>query len=67
MSEQEARALAAEVERTPGQGWLAEVFEGATGGRWYILAGRTSDPLTYFVLRNRRDWERLCELLSDDA
>jgi hypothetical protein len=65
MSEQEARALAADIERTPG--WLAEVFEGATGGRWYIVAGRTADPLTHFILRSVRDWERLCELLRDDA
>ena len=65
MSEQEARALAADIERTPG--WLAEVFEGATSERWYLVVGHVADPGTNFVLRSPRDWERLCELLSDDA
>jgi len=63
MSEQEARALAAEIERTPG--WMAEVFEGATGGRWYLVARHESDPLTQFVMRDPRDWERLQDLLDD--
>jgi hypothetical protein len=53
------------VERAPGQ-WMAEKWEGVNGA-WYVLAGRTADPLTHFVLRGRRDWERLCELLSEDA
>jgi len=63
MSEQEARALAAEIERMPG--WMAEVFEGATGGRWYLVARHESDPLTQFVMRDPRDWERLQDLLDD--
>jgi hypothetical protein len=63
MSEEEARALAAEVARTPG--WMAEVFEGATGGRWYLVTGHESDPLTQFVMRDPRDWERLQDVLDD--
>ncbi len=64
MTEQEARALAEQVERTPG--WMAEVWEGVNG-KWYVLAGREGDPLTHFILRSPRDWERARELLSDDA
>ena len=63
MSEEQARALAADIERTPG--WMAGVFEGATGARWYLVAGHESDPLTQFVLRGSRDWERLQDLLDD--
>ncbi len=62
MSEEQARALAADVERAPG--WLTEIGEGATG-QWYVLARRDTDPLTYFVLRTQRDWEQLHKLLSD--
>ncbi len=64
MNEHEARALADAIERAPG--WMAEVWEGVNG-KWYILAGREGDPLMHFVLRNQRDWERLCELLDDDS
>jgi hypothetical protein len=65
MTEQEAAALRETVERRPG-GWLAEVFEGVNG-HWYLVVGRVADPLTHFVLRSRRDWERLQELLADAA
>jgi hypothetical protein len=64
MNQAEARVLATEIEHTPG-GWLAEMFEGERGGRWYLVAARTTDPFTHFVLRNRRDWERVLELLAD--
>jgi hypothetical protein len=65
MSKEEARALCETVERTPG-GWMTESFQGANGC-WYLVAGRTSDPLTHFMLRSLRDWEQLCELLTDDG
>jgi hypothetical protein len=61
MSEEQARALAADVERRLG--WLTEIWEGANG-QWYVLARRDTDPLTYFVLRNQHDWEQLHKLLS---
>jgi hypothetical protein len=61
MSEEQARALAADIERTPG--WLAELFE-SVNHLWYVIAVRDVDPLTHFVLRNRRNWERVRELLS---
>jgi hypothetical protein len=64
MSEEQAHALAADIERTPG--WLAELVEGVNH-LWYVIAGRDADSLTHFVLRNRRDWERLRELLSADV
>jgi hypothetical protein len=62
MTELEALALATEIERQPG--WLAEAFEGLNQ-RWYIVAGRDNDPLTFVVVRNRRDWEHALELLRD--
>jgi hypothetical protein len=64
MSEEQAHALAADIERTPG--WLAERVE-SVNHLWYVLAGRDADPLTHFVLRSRRDWERVCELLNADV
>jgi len=61
MTEQEARALANQVERTPG--WMCECWEGVNG-KWYLLAGREGDPLTHYILRHARDWERALELLE---
>ena len=64
MSEEQARALAADIERTPG--WLVERVE-SVNHLWFLIAVRDADPLTHFVLRNRRDWERVRELLSADV
>jgi hypothetical protein len=64
MDQQEALALAVEVECQPAEDWLAEAFEGVNG-RWYLVAARTADPATHFVLRHRRDWERVLDLLAD--
>jgi len=64
MSEQEAAALCETVERAPG--WMAERWQGVNG-HWYLVVAREDDPLTHFVLRSRRDWERLRELLDDDS